>query len=170
MYGDHYFFNALAVDNKFRKGSGSYGLAKSIVRQGINSITDSGKTEVGNECGLSTNTVGGVISKLRGRQLLGNIPPIPPINPSKENHSPHHDNSQQDVASHTPTIDSESTSSQEFATKEDLEVIHEAIASLSSYFEDDEDEEPSQVPKIPLKSVGNRGARSRFLYYTTLEM
>ena len=95
---------------------------------------------------------GGVISKLRGRQLLGNIPPIPPINPSKENHSPHHDYSQQDVASHTPTIDLESTSSQEFATKEDLEVIHEAIASLSSYFEDDEDEEPSQGPKIPLKA------------------
>lgn len=135
------------IDAKFRIGSASYELARSIVRQGLLTTTASEKKEIGKECGLSPDTVGGVFTKLRSLGLLGtNAPmlPIPPVNPSKENHSQLHDNSQQDVASHTPTIDSESTSSQEFATKADLERLETAIVGLTTLLGNDEDEEGSE--------------------------
>ena len=143
------------INAKFRIGSASYELAKSIVRQGLLTTTASEKKEIGKECGLSPDTVGGVFTKLRSLGLLGTkapIPPISPINPSKENHSSHHDYSQQDVASHTPLDDSETTSSQEFATRADLERIETALVGLQELLiddEDDEGEEPSQDPEDP---------------------
>ena len=135
------------INAKFRIGSSSCDLAKSIVRQGLLTTTASEKKEVGKEFGLSPDTVGGVFTKLRSLGLLGTnapMPPIPPNTPSRENTSQPLSSSQQDVASHTPLEASETTSSQEFATKGDLERLETAIVGLTTLLGNDEDEEGSE--------------------------
>ncbi len=86
--------------------------------------------------------MGGVIPKLRGRQLLGNIPPIPPIIPSKEDNNQMSTLSQQDVDSHNqllthnrqsvdshiPPTNSELPFNQ-YATREDIELLQEAVTN-----------------------------------------
>jgi len=91
------------------------------------------------------------------------MPPIPPINPSKENHSQLLSSSQQDVASHTPTIDSESTSSQEFATKADLERLETAIVGLTTMLVNDEDGEDNEYPEEPYQEQGPLPEQTRAL-------
>ena len=101
--------------------------------------------------GLSTNTVGGVFSKLSSLGLLGTTP-ITHITPSRKDNKPTSPLSQQDVASHTSPIDSESTSNQEFATRADLERLETAIFGLAELLNDeegDEDDEDSQDPDDP---------------------
>ncbi len=99
--------------------------------------------------------MGGVISKLRGRQLLGNIPPIPPIIPSKEDSSQLLDGNQQIVDSHSQllthnrqSVDAHTLPTNsvlpfnQYATREDFKQLQEAVTNLPSFFEDEEDEEP----------------------------
>jgi len=124
------------IDNKFRKGSGSYELAKSIVRQGLTSLTESEKMEVGKEFRLSTSTVSGVFSKLRGLGLLGSTH-TPPYTPSINIQEPN----QQPTALHTPPTNPEPTASQEHATIADLERLETAIFGLTELLNDEEYEE-----------------------------
>ena len=127
------------------------------MRQGLKSTTASERAQIGIEFGISPSTVSGVFSKLRSFQLIGTTTPISPIIPSNESNSQESthnqesvashnqlpSNSQQSVASHTPSIDSNPIDSQEYATREDCELLWEAVTSLASFFEEDEDEEPS---------------------------
>ena len=135
------------------------------MRQGLKSTTASEKTEVGYEFGILSSTVSGVFSKLNQLGLLGNTP----ISPSMDNRSQLLDDSQQsddahnqlstdnhpNVASHTPTIDLESASSQEeYATRADLERLETAIVGLSELLTDEKDEESNEYPEESYQEQG----------------
>ena len=78
--------------------------------------------------------------------LPPNIPstqrPIPgnPVQPESTQVSP---------SRHTPSTDSTPSTSQDYANREDLELLQKAVTNLASFFVDNEDEEPSQDSEEP---------------------
>ena len=171
------------IENKFRRGSKSYEVARWVVRQNRDVIPDIEKETIAKEFGLSTSTISGVFTKMRALGLYGDtLPPldIPSIQTPPQLPPP----SQYPLTPHTPTPNSMPPNSQEYATREDLERIEEAILSLSSLIngdnsEDDDDDseddyqEPRKITEQPqaileessMKQMGTWIFAKNLLYY-----
>ena len=161
MGGGGINLNARAVENKFRRGSKSYIVARWMVQQNRD-ILDLERDSIATEFGLARNTVNEIVNRLRGLGCYGdidltqpesthtihwkycptpNIPstqrPIPgnPIQPKSARVNPSH---------HTSSIDSSPPTSQDSATREDFELLQKAVTNSPRALSHSPDEIESQ--------------------------